>query len=147
MLMANSDLSIGSVNYPNSLVGFLNTFANLSIGFKSNQLDDLIKAWNMTMESLSNIQSHELSNNNNNNENSKLSIPVIESLFAVIGKSILNTKMKPPMIDSLFIHELKSKTKFLSFCGDKTTSRANMEGRLKVASEFYKEFYGKSNLE
>lgn len=140
ILMCDPELNIdGNISYSNSLIGFLNSFANYSKKFTSSKLELLRNIWIDTMESFSDIKPYELSNNNS--ENSKLSTPVIESLFAVIGRKILNTGLNPPKITSSFISELKSKTDFLSFCVDKTTYKLNIQGRLRIASEFYEEFY------
>ena len=144
MLMAGKTLCIkGKINYSNSLVGFLNSFANYTSLLKESELIELTDVWDKTMNILSDIKPYEFSNNPSiKNTNAKPSIPVLEALFSAIGDTILRTKYNPVKIDNVFLEKLKTTTNFLSYCTGKTTSRSNMEGRLKIASEFYNQYYG-----
>jgi len=143
MLMSGSSLCInGDIMYSNSLVGFLNSFANYSRTITTNKLNELISTWDVVMDSLSDIKPYELSNSKDvSNTTSKPSIPVVEALFSAIGNEFLKSKKIQPKIDSSFIQSLKNKTDFLEYCIGKTTSRSNMEGRLLTASDFYKQYY------
>ncbi|WP_023270161.1 GmrSD restriction endonuclease domain-containing protein [Acinetobacter gyllenbergii] len=123
--------------YQNSILAFLNSFANYSKQFSNEQLTRFKSIWEQFMLSINDLDLSILSNSTNYNSNAKVSVPVLEAVFYGVHRSSLNDEINDLIITPKMIIELKSDDKFIKACNDKTTSKTNVHNRLKIAFDFF----------
>ncbi|WEI04002.1 DUF262 domain-containing protein [Acinetobacter johnsonii] len=123
--------------YQNSILAFLNSFANYSKQFDDKNLDTFKQIWEEFMLSIENLELSLLSNSNVYNPNAKVSVPVLESVFYGIHRTSLNGTINMLNLTPSLIKGLKADETFIKACNDKTTSKNNVHNRLKIAFKYF----------
>lgn len=125
--------------YQNSILSFLNNFANFSKEFDDAQLENFAKIWLSFMQSIENIDISVFSNTNEDNPKiKKISIPVFEAIFyGLYRDKIRESNVEKLNINADTIKELKNVEGFLEVCNDKTTSKSHVNNRLKISHKFF----------
>ncbi|WP_446323947.1 hypothetical protein [Acinetobacter sp. 1207_04] len=125
--------------YQNSILSFLNNFANFSKEFDDLQLNNFTKIWESFMSSIEHIDIGTFSNTLEDNPKiKKISIPVFEAVFYGLYRDKIRAEdiQKVDITDQL-IKNLKMVDGFLEACNDKTTSKNNVNNRLKESRLFF----------
>lgn len=130
----------GAINYSNSMIGFLNSFANNSRNFDNKVITKYSELWDAFLQAIEKLEPYQFSNSKQSNKTLKLSIPVLESVFTAFGIAWMKGK-RIKSINSDFLTDLKKNTDLLTYCIGKTNSRNSIEGRIKIASEFFGDYY------
>lgn len=125
--------------YQNSVLSFLNNFANFSKQFDDAQLENFALIWKVFMEAIENIDISTFSNTLEDNPKiKKISIPVFESIFyGLFRNKIGEERLEHFQISEEIIKELKDETGFLEACNDKTTAKTNVNNRLDISYQFF----------
>lgn len=125
--------------YQNSILSFLNNFANFSKEFDDAQLENFSKIWKSFMDSIQGIDISVFSNTNEElSKVKKISVPVFEAIFyGLYRDKIKEQNLGKVDINEDLIKELKSINGFLDACNDKTTSKYNVNNRLKESHKFF----------
>jgi len=124
--------------YQNSILSFLNKFANQSKNFTSDDLIFFETVWATFMDAIADIDLAYLSNSKEYVESAKVSIPVLEAIFYGLFRDGTELgKVEPIKITNQQLIDLKNKPDFLSACLDKTTSRLNVKARLEESHKFF----------
>lgn len=123
--------------YQNSILAFLNRFANESKKFSTQDIEKFKDIWNSFMNSLKSIDLALLSNSNNYSTSAKVSVPVLEAIFYGLYRDSVDGQIINKKLTNHMLMELKDTSNFLSFCVDKTTSKSNVHSRLEIAHAFF----------
>ncbi|WP_198079472.1 GmrSD restriction endonuclease domain-containing protein [Acinetobacter calcoaceticus] len=127
--------------YQNSILGFLNNFANYSKKFDVAQLENFSEIWESFMNAIDELDINSLSNTNDTAvKNKKISIPVFEAIFFGIYRNELKKLgVKKIKLNDQMICELKENPDFLAACVGKTSSKNQVNNRLKESLSFFEE--------
>lgn len=125
--------------YQNSILSFLNNFANYSKKFDAGQLENFSKIWESFMHAIKGIDVNTFSNTNDmNTKVKKISIPVFEAIFFGIYRNELKKlNVKQLELSDQIICELKENSEFLEACIGKTSSKIQVNNRLKESLSFF----------
>ena len=125
--------------YQNSILSFLNNFANYSKKFDSKQLENFSQIWESFMNAIDEVDKNVFSNTNDENvKASKISIPVFEAVFyGIYRNEVKKLKVKEVKLTDSIINELKRNQKFLEACNGKTSSKIQVNSRLKESLDFF----------
>ena len=99
----------GAINYSNSMIGFLNSFANNSRNFDNKVITKYSELWDAFLQAIEKLEQYQFSNSKQSNKTLKLSIPVLESVFTAFGIAWMKGK-KIKSINSDFLTDLKKNT-------------------------------------
>ncbi|VEF00219.1 DUF262 domain-containing protein [Neisseria canis] len=134
MLLTGYNSLIDKIEYQNSIIGFLNNFANASKKFKQDEIQLLSKIWSKFMEECKSLDSVDFSFSND--LNSKLSITIFESVFYGCCRDAYEQKnLALIKVTKQYVEELKNDHEFKLAATGKTTSKSNVTDRLKRAYE------------
>ncbi|MCM1960052.1 MULTISPECIES: GmrSD restriction endonuclease domain-containing protein [Acinetobacter] len=127
--------------YQNSILSFLNNFANFSKEFDDAQLESFSVIWKSFMDSIDGIDISAFSNSKEEaTKIKKISIPVFEAIFYGLYRDKVREKTIGKLsITEDLIKELKLEQGFLDACNDKTTSKSNVNNRLNISHKFFVE--------
>lgn len=125
--------------YQNSILSFLNNFANFSKEFDDAQLKNFAGIWSNFMNAIKNLDISVFSNTLEDSPKvKKISIPVFEAVFYGLYRDKLReTNFNELNLTGEHIKELKKMDGFLEACNDKTTSKNNVNNRLKKSYNFF----------
>lgn len=132
-------LDTSKILYQNSILSFLNNFANYSKKFDVKQLDNFSQIWESFMNAIDELDINVFSNTNDENTKaSKISIPVFEAIFYGLYRNELKKeKVKEIKLTESIISDLKNNTIFLEACNGKTSSKIQVNSRLKESLDFF----------
>lgn len=123
--------------YQNSILAFLNRFANESKKFSTHDLEKFKSIWNSFMCLLADVDLALLSNSNSYSKSAKVSVPVLEAIFYGLYRGSIDDEVSNQELTNQMIINLKETSNFLSYCVDKTTSKSNVHLRLEIAHAFF----------
>lgn len=126
-----------TIDYQNSIIGFLNNVANATKNLNESELTLLKEIWDRFMSEIENINGVNF-NFSEDNSNTKISITFLEALFFGACREAWDKKN----IDLInirrdFINLLKSDQGFRDASTGKTTSKSNVQDRLRISYEIY----------
>lgn len=132
-------IDTSKILYQNSILSFLNNFANYSKKFDQNQLNNFSQIWESFMNAIDELDINVFSNTNDENTKaSKISIPVFEAVFFGLYRNELKKeKVKEFKLTESIISDLKNNTRFLEACNGKTSSKTLVNNRLKESLDFF----------
>ena len=120
-----------TINYPNSILGFLNNMGKYSQTLSEEQVQELDEFWKIFMTSIQNIENSNFSFSSG--KTNKISITFFEAVFyAAYDKFSKGSSFE---ITNEYLENLRNDSDFKSASSNKTTSRANINRRLRIASD------------
>ena len=148
MLMAGAepwviskDSNVIKVEYSNSMLGFLNNFANASKYFTESNIQLLTKIWEKFMNECAKYSSSDF--NFSLEQLSKISITFFESVFyAVCKDAYLTGDVNQMRITDDFLSSLKNSSDFKAASTGKTSAKTNVMQRLQRAYDLYQNHAG-----
>lgn len=126
-----------TIDYQNSIIGFLNNVANATKNLNASELILLSNIWDKFMSEIENINGVNF-NFSEDHSNTKISITFLEALFFGACRDAWDNKdINLINIKIEFINRLKSNHRFKEVSTGKTTSKSNVQDRLKLSYETY----------
>ena len=126
-----------TIDYQNSIIGFLNNVANATKNLNESELILLEKIWDKFMSEIENIHGVNF-NFSEDNSNTKISITFLEALFFGTCREAWDKKnINLINIRKNFINSLKSDQDFREASTGKTTSKSNVQDRLRISYDIY----------
>lgn len=140
MLLAGNDSVLKnkkfSVEYQNSILGFLNNVADYSKVFDEVYINLLSAIWDKFMEECEDFRGVDFTFSSD--DNSKMSITFFEAVFyASCRKALENKNTDSIDLTQSYLDQLKSNSRFRDAAIGKTTSKSNVQDRLKIALSLY----------
>lgn len=139
------DGKIKLVEYQNTIIGFLNSTANVARNFTEDEVDFLFKLWKTFLTKWEDLQS---AFNFSEDGKTTISITFLEAVFYASCfdayqqyKDKKNDILDSMKIDDIYIEKVKQNNDFKDAATGKTTSKDNVQNRLKIAYELYHEHY------
>lgn len=136
MLLAGYKSTIFGVEYTNSMVGFLNKVANAGMHIGQEKIGTITNIWDKFMKECEHFPSSKLNFSTSNNN--QISITFFESLFygacreAYDQNNVSLIKVTPNLVSYL-----KESMEFKGYATGKTSSKLNVQGRLKFAYDLF----------
>ena len=127
----NFDPTKKVINYPNSILGFLNNMGKYAQRFDEDYVNKLQDFWNQFMNNIQNIENYRFSFSSS--KTNKISITFFEAVFYAAYDRFF--KGENFDITSDYLDMLKQDSEFKAASSDKTTSRNNINKRLEIANE------------
>ena len=118
------------VEYQNSIVGFLNNVANAIKYLGDEDVKFLSLLWEKFMTEISKLNNYDL--NFSDEKNNRVSITFLESIFYGACRNI-EKDLEKIKISEEYLNKLKSNSDFKDASTGKTTSKTNINNRLKIA--------------
>jgi len=120
------------VEYQNSIVGFLNNVANAIKYLGDEDVKFLSLLWEKFMTEISKLNNYDL--NFSDEKNNRVSITFLESIFyGACRKAYIEKDLEKIKISEEYLNKLKSNSDFKDASTGKTTSKTNINNRLKIA--------------
>lgn len=136
------------VEYQNTIIGFLNGTAKVAKDFSNNEVDFLFQLWQKFLEKLEYIQVPINFSEYDSRNSTRISITFLESIFyAVCFDAYVGYKNNPTnhlielQLDDNYIEKIKQSSEFKEVATGKTSTKENMQKRLKIAYEIHREYY------
>ncbi|KLT71997.1 hypothetical protein PL75_10605 [Neisseria arctica] len=127
------------VEYSNSILAFLNNFANAAKFLDEDDISFLSDLWDKFMQECTEYSSSDF--NFSNEENTKISITFFEATFyAICHDAYINKNIDLIVIPKGLLAALKNDEKFKQASTGKTSSKTNVTDRLNRAYELYTEY-------
>ena len=135
MLLAGYNSTIPRVEYGNSMVGFLNRVANAEINIGNDEIEKITKIWNKFMQECNSFSSSDF--NFSTGTNNQISVTFFESIFyGICRKAYDENDDNLIQVTPEIVFHLKNSDEFKGYATGKTSSKANVQNRLKFAYDF-----------
>lgn len=134
------------VEYQNTIIGFLNSTANIAKNFTVEEVNFLFDLWKAFLMKWENIQ---IPFNFSEDRKAAISVTFLESIFYAVCfdayrsyKENQHNILDSLKLDDAYIEKIKQSTEFKEAATGKTTTKENMQNRLKIAYDIHrKHFY------
>lgn len=134
-----------TIDYQNSIIGFLNNVANATKNLNNDELILLGEIWDKFMSEIENMDGVSF-NFSEDHSNTKISITFLEALFFGACRDAWDNKdINLINIEIDFINRLKADQDFKDSSTGKTNSKSNVQNRLRYSYNIYHNLPTKDN--